>query len=76
MPAIAGLALSNALQIMVFVQFSVRMWGEVNSQMSSVGQVDYYSRIDSEAPDLIPEKKPPINWPSEGNIEFKDLVMR
>jgi hypothetical protein len=40
--ALAGLALSNALQMLVFVQWTIRQWGEVETQMSSVGQIVYY----------------------------------
>eukprot|EP00842_Homolaphlyctis_polyrhiza_P004125 jgi/Hompol1/4713/HPOL_003833-RA len=42
--AVAGLALSNALQMLVFVQWTVRMWGEVETQMASVGQLVYYGK--------------------------------
>jgi ABC-type multidrug transport system fused ATPase/permease subunit len=55
--SIAGLALSNALQMLVFVQWTVRMWGEVETQMSSVGQLVYYSKVESEAPFEIPDRK-------------------
>lgn len=40
--SLAGLALSNALQMLVFVQWTIRQWGEVETQMSSVGQLSYY----------------------------------
>jgi len=76
MDSIAGLALSNVLQMLVFVQWTVRMYGDVNSQISSVGQLVYYSEIPSEAPAVIPETQPPADWPVEGEIEFKNIVLR
>ncbi|KAJ3411115.1 Multidrug resistance-associated protein 1 [Chytridiales sp. JEL 0842] len=74
--AIAGLALSNALQMLVFVQWTVRMWGEVETQMSSVGQLVYYAQTEPEAPFEIPDRKPPSTWPSEGRIKFEDVVLK
>jgi ABC-type multidrug transport system fused ATPase/permease subunit len=76
MSSIAGLALSNALQMLVFVQWTVRMWGEVNSQMSSVGQIVHYSDIPSEAPAEIEETKPPKSWPAQGRIDFENIRLR
>ncbi|KAJ3086700.1 Multidrug resistance-associated protein 4 [Quaeritorhiza haematococci] len=76
MDSIAGLALSNALQMLVFVQWSVRMWGDVQAQMVSVGQVIYYADIESEAPAEIPDKKPPATWPPKGQIDFQNVVLR
>lgn len=38
-----------------------------------------YSRgdqIEQEAPHEIEDKKPPPEWPANGTIEFKDIVMR
>ncbi|KAJ3408448.1 hypothetical protein HDV05_004980 [Chytridiales sp. JEL 0842] len=74
--SVAGLALSNALQMLVFVQWTVRMWGEVETQMSSVGQLVYYAQTEPEAPFEIPDKKPPASWPSEGRIKFEDVVLK
>ncbi|KAJ3019986.1 Multidrug resistance-associated protein 1 [Thoreauomyces humboldtii] len=76
LPSIAGLALSNALQMLVFVQWTVRMWGEVQSQMSSVGQLDYYSHVKSEAPAIIADRPVPKLWPDQGDIRFTDVVLR
>ena len=34
----------------------------------------YYTRnIESEAPQIIEENRPPDNWPSKGEIEYKDV---
>lgn len=76
MAAVAGLALSNVLQMLVFVQWTVRMYGDVNSQISSVGQLVYYADIPSEAPAIIPETQPAKEWPQRGEIEFQNIVLR
>ncbi|KAJ3277152.1 hypothetical protein HDV01_000204 [Terramyces sp. JEL0728] len=74
--SIAGLALSNALQMLVFVQWTVRQWGDVESQMSSVGQLVFYGNIKPEAPFEIPSKKPPKEWPTEGRIKFTNIELK
>ncbi|KAK3846019.1 MAG: P-loop containing nucleoside triphosphate hydrolase protein [Linnemannia gamsii] len=75
-PSVAGLALSNALQMLVFLQWTVRQMGEVQAQISVVGQLDYYGRmIEPEAPAENPATKPDASWPQEGRIDFDHLVL-
>ncbi|KAG0272417.1 Multidrug resistance-associated protein 1 [Linnemannia exigua] len=75
-PSVAGLALSNALQMLVFLQWTVRQMGEVQAQISTVGQLDYYGRkIEPEAPAENPATKPDASWPQEGRIDFDHLVL-
>lgn len=74
--SIAGLALSNALQMLVFVQWTIRQWGDVETQMSSVGQLVYYGSTKPEAPFEIPEHKPPASWPQEGLIKFANIELK
>ena len=74
--AIAGLALSNALQMLVFVQWTIRQWGDVETQMSSVGQLVYYGKTKPEAPFEIPEKKPAPSWPQQGLIKFNNVELK
>ncbi|KAI8893994.1 P-loop containing nucleoside triphosphate hydrolase protein, partial [Globomyces pollinis-pini] len=74
--SVAGLALSNALQMLVFVQWTVRQWGDVETQMSSVGQLVYYGKIQPEAPFEIPDKKPDPSWPQQGLIKFTGIELK
>ncbi|KAG5461577.1 MAG: P-loop containing nucleoside triphosphate hydrolase protein [Olpidium bornovanus] len=77
MPSVAGLALSNALQMLVFLQWTVRMVGEVQGQMSSVGQLVYYgNNVAREAPAEIPGAITDPNWPTTGTIQFSNLVLK
>ncbi|KAF9098810.1 Multidrug resistance-associated protein 4 [Mortierella sp. AD031] len=72
-----GLAITNALQLLIFGQWSVRMAAEVKSTKESVCQLELYGmNIPAEAPDVIPENQPPPDWPSRGEIEFKKVVLR
>ncbi|KAI9164314.1 hypothetical protein H9P43_008143 [Blastocladiella emersonii ATCC 22665] len=71
-----GLAMSNALQILVFLQWSIRMIGEVQAQMPSVGVLTYYANVKTEAPFEVPENKPRASWPEQGLIKFEDVVLK
>ncbi|KAF9313192.1 hypothetical protein BG003_005512 [Podila horticola] len=72
-----GLAVTNALQLLIFGQWSIRMAAEVKSTKESVCQLELYGmNIPAEAPDVIPDNRPPVDWPSQGEIEFKKVVLR
>jgi hypothetical protein len=43
-PSRAGLALTNALQMVLFVQWLVKMMGELHSSMHSVSSVVYFAK--------------------------------
>ena len=74
--SVAGLALSNALQMLVFVQWTVKQWGEVETQMSSVGQLVFYGNIAPEAPFEIEATKPLPNWPENGLVKFRNVELK
>ncbi|KAJ3224501.1 hypothetical protein HK099_008369 [Clydaea vesicula] len=72
-----GLSVSNSLQLLLFVQWLIRVSGEVNSTMSSVSSVVYFGKhCPAEAPSVIPENRPPKSWPQSGKIEFKNVVLK
>lgn len=71
-----GLSLSNALQSLVFVQWSLRMWEESAVSFTSVAQLQRVGTcVKSEAAYERPENKPSKGWPTAGLIHFKDVVL-
>ena len=56
------------------VDFLVRKFSEVNSQMTSAERVLEYTRIQPEDGQDLPET-PPENWPNMGEIELKDVSL-
>jgi ABC-type multidrug transport system fused ATPase/permease subunit len=75
--ATIGLSLSNALQLLVFVSWALRMWEEAQSSMQSIGNLQYLSeKIPSEAAAVISTSRPDDDWPQEGRISFQDVVLR
>jgi len=75
-PSNTGLALSNVLQVMVFLQWTVRFASDTHTNMASVQQISFYARkVNPEAP-WTTEKRPPPHWPTKGAIEFRNVWMR
>ncbi|KAL6125711.1 hypothetical protein ACLB2K_073765 [Fragaria x ananassa] len=72
-PSIAGLAVTYGINLNV-LQASV-IWNICNAEnkMISVERILQYSNLTSEAPLVIEDSKPPINWPQVGTICFKNL---
>jgi ABC-type multidrug transport system fused ATPase/permease subunit len=72
-----GLVLSNVLQLLVFLQWTIRMFGEVVEKLGSIKQVTYYGNaVKQEALPIIESKRPPSDWPQHGHIEFKNVVLK
>jgi len=45
--------------------------------MNSVERIVHYStEIEQEAPHEIPDKKPAVSWPAQGQIVLKDVVLK
>jgi ABC-type multidrug transport system fused ATPase/permease subunit len=73
----SGLVLSNVLQLLVFLQWTVRMFGDVREHLTSVRQVTYYGKaVKPEAPPIIEDRRPPEDWPRRGSIRFSDVVLK
>ncbi|KAF8530145.1 ABC protein [Hysterangium stoloniferum] len=77
-PAQIGLILTYTTSLTQFLNMVTRQSAEVENFMNSVERVVHYSDTDlleQEAPHEKDDVKPPQEWPSEGAIEFKDVVM-
>lgn len=72
----AGISLTFATYFGDCVLWVVRMYAECEVSMNSVERVGAYMDIEQEAAPVIPESRPPSNWPQHGSIEFKDLSLR
>lgn len=69
---LVGLSVSYALQITQSLNWIVRMTVEVETNIVSVERVLEYSRLTSEAPEVIEDHRPPTEWPAEGEVIFKN----
>ncbi|KAL1732291.1 P-loop containing nucleoside triphosphate hydrolase protein [Schizophyllum commune] len=76
-PSQTGVVLSYILSVQQAFGWLVRQWAEAENDMSSVERLVHYAReIEQEPAHYIPENKPPAPWPSKGEIEMKDIVMK
>ncbi|KAK9727436.1 Multidrug resistance-associated protein 5, partial [Basidiobolus ranarum] len=72
-----GLVLTNALQLLVFGQWTVQALRDAHGAMSNVKQlVEFTEDIPSEAALMYNDVKPPENWPTDGEIEYQNVVLR
>ncbi|KAI6778837.1 Metal resistance protein-like protein [Emericellopsis cladophorae] len=75
-PGMVGLAMSYALQITGALNWIVRQTVEVETNIVAVERVLEYARLPSEAPEIIPNKRPPVAWPSKGELDFVNYSTR
>ncbi|KAI5459860.1 P-loop containing nucleoside triphosphate hydrolase protein [Mariannaea sp. PMI_226] len=75
-PGMVGLAMSYALQITTSLNWIVRQTVEVETNIVSVERVLEYAALPSEAPEIIPNKRPPASWPAKGEVEFVNYSTR
>ncbi|KAK6201198.1 P-loop containing nucleoside triphosphate hydrolase protein [Scheffersomyces amazonensis] len=69
---LVGLSVSYALQITQSLNWIVRMTVEVETNIVSVERIMEYSRLVSEAPEIIESNRPSKEWPANGEIVFKN----
>ncbi|KAF8579018.1 ABC transporter [Ramaria rubella] len=75
-PSQTGVTLSYILQVQQSFGWAVRQSAEVENNMNGVERVVYYANeVEQDADYERPENKPAPEWPSQGNIEFKDVEM-
>ncbi|KAL5121776.1 Transporter of the ATP-binding cassette (ABC) [Pleosporales sp. CAS-2024a] len=72
----AGLALTYAVTFTENVLWFVRLYASNEQNMNSVERVKEYLDVEQEAPAVIPETRPPSNWPSKGSVEFINYTTR
>ncbi|KAM3860086.1 ATP-binding cassette sub-family C member 3, partial [Diretmus argenteus] len=75
-PGLVGLSVSYALQVTMSLNWMVRMTSDLESNIVAVERVKEYSETKTEAPWEVEDKKPPSDWPAEGNVEFSDYSVR
>ncbi|KAH8929257.1 ABC transporter [Atractiella rhizophila] len=72
-----ALVLTYILTISQSLSMAIRQTAEVENNMSSAERLVYYGKeLPQEAPGIVADYRPPKNWPSQGQIEFKGVEMR
>ncbi|KAJ7086114.1 ABC transporter [Mycena belliarum] len=76
-PSQTGVTLAYILSVQQAFGWMVRQSAEVENDMNSVERVLHYAtEVEQEAPNEIPDKQPQAPWPSKGQIEFKEIVLK
>lgn len=66
----AGLALTYAVTFTENVLWFVRLYSSNEQNMNSVERIKEYLDVEQEAAPIVPNNRPPGNWPSKGGVEF------
>ncbi|KAJ7183174.1 ABC transporter [Mycena filopes] len=76
-PSQTGVVLAYILSVQQAFGWMVRQSAEVENDMNSVERVLHYAtEVDQEASNEIPENKPPAPWPSKGQIQLNEIVLK
>ena len=76
-PSQTGVVLSYIISVQQAFGWLVRQSAEVENDFNSVERIVHYAEgLEQEAPHDVPELKPPAQWPAEGAIELKDVVLK
>ncbi|XP_039727463.1 ATP-binding cassette sub-family C member 2 [Pteropus medius] len=71
----AGFVLSNALSITQSLSWLVRLTSEIETNIVAVERINEYINVENEAP-WVTDKRPPVGWPSKGEIQFRNYEVR
>ncbi|KAI8827837.1 P-loop containing nucleoside triphosphate hydrolase protein [Chytriomyces cf. hyalinus JEL632] len=76
-PALFGLTLSYSLSVTQILSFTIQNFTQTEIAMNSVERMETYAyNLPVEADAIIKHNRPDKEWPREGIIEFKEVVMR
>ncbi|KAM6496895.1 metal resistance protein YCF1 [Amanita muscaria] len=73
---LVGLVISYALNTTASLNWVVRIASEVEQNVVSVERILHQTEVNPEAPHEIMENKPDEDWPSQGEIEFRNYSAR
>ncbi|KAL2527384.1 ABC transporter C family member 10 [Abeliophyllum distichum] len=71
-----GMALSYGLSLNTSLVFSIQYQCLISNLIVSVERLHQYMHIPSEAPLVLEENRPPVNWPTKGKVKIQDLKIK
>ncbi|CAN0354496.1 unnamed protein product [Pylaiella littoralis] len=72
----AGLVMTYSLNFTLTIVFTVRLHAQMEMSVNSIERLDEYCKLPQEAPAVIPDRRPPPNWPSAGEVDIKNLTLK
>jgi len=74
-PGVAGLLTVYTLSFWGVLNWGIRIWADVESRMTCMERVKFYSRVAQEQ-QIIKPALVPLSWPENGEVTFDDVVLR
>ncbi|KAJ4850381.1 hypothetical protein Tsubulata_017622, partial [Turnera subulata] len=71
-----GMALTYGLYLNMALVASIQYQCTMANYIISVERLDQYMHLPSEAPEVIEDNRPPLDWPAVGKVVFSDLQIR
>ncbi|XP_060863090.1 multidrug resistance-associated protein 1-like isoform X2 [Metopolophium dirhodum] len=75
-PGIVGLSIGYALQITQSLNWLILITSEIETNIVSVERIKEYEKTPQEAAWEVPSTQPPREWPTNGEVQFKNLKVR
>ncbi|PVV02977.1 hypothetical protein BB560_002555 [Smittium megazygosporum] len=77
-PGLAGFTLSYSFGFSMSLMWVIRYFSDIELGLNSVERISQYigSSLPQEAPNIIPENRPPASWPSKGELIVENLSVR
>lgn len=73
---LAGLSITYSLQLTSQLNWLVRMSTSVENELVAVERCEQYTKLEPEAEEVIQDSRPPLVWPTLGEIEFVNMSLR
>ncbi len=70
------MSIAYALNLTGTLNFLVRQSTDAETQMVSVERVIQYSQVPQEPPADLPGRDPPLEWPQNGAVSFRNFQLR
>ncbi|KAJ1916544.1 hypothetical protein H4219_003711 [Mycoemilia scoparia] len=74
--SLVGLAVSYSLNITQNLNWCIRMYSEVETNIVSMERIMEYTDLKTEAPEIVPDSRPAPAWPTKGEVVFDSYSTR
>jgi len=73
---LVGMSVTYALDVTGTLNWAIRTFTQLESNMVSVERLEEYSQLKTEKPEIVESERPAQSWPEQGVVVFDDVQMR